>query len=143
MSKIDKLHEEINNIEYRKVPHEGILNFMTDNKLIVIQGQSDDILDMYGFRSEEFSARDGFSHKDYECEDFQREEFEVLKDCEIEMLWCPGDKRSWLVQANDKYNKKEFNVMEDGEVYCTGLIIDLSKVIKTNGGSPTKGKENE
>lgn len=126
MSNLENIYKELNNIDYRKEPHEGILNFMTDNKIIVIQGQSDDILDMYGFASEQFSAWDGFSFKDCDCEEFQREEFEILKDCGIEMIWCPDSDRSWLVKANDKYEKKEFNIIEDGEVYCTGLIIDLS-----------------
>lgn len=127
MSNIDELYNEINNIDYRKVPHEEILNAMMNNKLIVIQGQSDDILDMYGCASEQFSAWDGFSYLDYECEDFQKEEFEILKDCEVEMIWCPDNERSWLVKANNKYAKREFNILEDGKVYCTGLIIDLSR----------------
>lgn len=125
MSNLDISYKYLNNIEYRKIPHEGILKGLFDNKILVIHGQGDDILDIYGFKNESFQAMRGFSYKDYE--DCQREEFKVLKELEVEMIWCPDKERSWLVKANNKYEKREFNVFKKGKIFCTGLIIDLSR----------------
>lgn len=133
MNQIDELYKRINNIDYRKYPSNDILNFMAKNNLIVIQGLSDDILDMYGFKSEQFSANNGFDHSQYECEQCYFEEFNILDKCGITMIWCPDEERSWLVKSNDRYETKEFNIIEDGQVYCTGLIIDISSMNLNKG----------
>lgn len=44
----------------------------------------------------------------------------------IEAIWCPDDKNcSWAYET--KLAHAEFNIYEDNELYCVGIVIDLNE----------------
>lgn len=122
-------HSVLNGIEYRNEPSKEIIQFLEENNLIVIQGQSDDILDMYGRLSEQFGANNGFDYENSRHDGFNEEEFKILEKCQVKLHWCPDETRSWKAEASKDIPQMEFEVLEEGRVFCTALILDISSII--------------
>ena len=75
-----------------------------DNRLLVVYGASDDLCELEGFTREE-SGAPGLV-------------------CVIEALWCEEDGGpSWTYRTTAPH--ETFNIMEEGDVYCIGLVIQL------------------
>lgn len=109
--------------------------------LIVIFGASDDLMEFRGVFTEEAGAgrgsrpvpfdRDGFLPRWEEVKDDEEDAERYFRrkvgiKASIQALWCPegGDGPSWAYKTDLPH--ATFNVMEDGEVYCRGIVIDLN-----------------
>ena len=45
----------------------------------------------------------------------------------VTATWCPAEpKCSWLITAT--VPGAAFDIMEDGELYCRGLVIDMNEI---------------
>lgn len=52
-----------------------------------------------------------------------------LKTIEIKVEWCPEDLDcSW--QITTKIPNATFDIMEDGELYCRGIVIDKKDILE-------------
>lgn len=123
---------------------------------IVVYGASDDLLEIDGALSDELGAWGGCVAKFYKKGEFYPEydeediyhkatedSFFAIDDKElgrikfakedaliIESVWEPSEKDvSWEINCKGAPHVS-FNVMEDDEVYCEALVIDISKFIK-------------
>lgn len=105
--------------------------------LVVVFGGSDDLVEFRGAIHDERGApgdlhltRDGLLEN--ECDDSECPYFEKLKAAAtvIEAIWCEEPELSWSYKTTIPH--ATFNVMEDGETYCRGIVFALSDVGKTD-----------
>lgn len=109
--------------------------------LVVIHGDSDDLLEFRGALEEELGAWNGTSvtvtmggkivehcEHDGECPYFKFW-LEHQQTFTVKAKWCPKEpKCSWLITAT--VPGAAFDIIEDGQLYCRGLVIDLAEVKK-------------
>lgn len=116
-----------------------------DNGLVVVYGESDDLIEFAGAIYDEIGAWGGvkavlYKHtKEYSaiiCES------EAIRDLEddfkmykamgamldrhniVEAVWAPdGIDTTWLIKTGLPH--ASFNVIEDGELFCIGLVLDV------------------
>ena len=93
---------------------------------IVVCGQSDDLCEIYGAFREEYDCFNGGVIED-----------ERLPK-PITAVWCDKDRGcAWSYKTDMPY--AEFNIFEDDELYCVGIVVDLGEVLKPCpfcGGDP-------
>lgn len=98
-------------------------------RLLVVFGASDDLTEFRGIIHDEVGAYDGEDHFILQLKgqwavfDGDPEE---AKGVLIGALWCPDDLRetSWLIKPSVPH--ATFDILEDGELYCRGAVIDES-----------------
>jgi len=105
-----------------------------DNRLVVVTGASDDLMEFYGCINDEvgcFNGGSAFVTKkgilvnecdDEDCPYYQdkldRGEYHV-----IEALWCDEEGYSWTYKTDIPHST--FEIMEDGEHYCRGIVFSI------------------
>ena len=118
--------------------------------LVVVYGQSDDLMEFRGAIRDEVDAYDG--GKAYltdkglltnACEESSCPYYRANREkaTVIEALWCnesePRDGESmvpaWTFKTEIPHST--FNIMEDGEIFCRGIVFNLSDV----GTAPNNG----
>lgn len=108
--------------------------------LVVVFGYSDDNVELRGAIDDEVGATDGATLRITPRgllpewpEDGMRSEDEAEAYFErraagfktIEAIWCPpGEGKSWAFRTEIPH--ATFDVMEDGEVFCTGIVFALA-----------------
>jgi hypothetical protein len=112
--------------------------------LAIVFGASDDLMEFRGAIDEELGAYDGGSAfvtsdgiLENDCDDEDCPHFKKLESKAQEIIaeWCPRDGEgntyaSWLMKTEIPH--KTFDVMEDGELYCRGLVFSLAEVKAKN-----------
>lgn len=131
----------LNGREYREEMTRSEEATFRDAGLLIAIGQSDDIGGLFGAISDEISAYNGgavsickIGGKLAIAEDFDnardliRQGWTPPKElASIKYEWCPaGFDGSWRVSANVPFSP--FNITEDGEVYCQGIVIDTASL---------------
>lgn len=116
------------------------------NDLIVIFGASDDLVEFRGAIYDEIDAYDGCDFiiatpgteipVDERNETYRKakvlEAVPVEQHCSVtknrfKALWCPaGLDCSWLIKTDLPH--APFDILEDGELYCRGLVIEVSSL---------------
>ena len=96
-------------------------------------GASDDLMEFRGAIYDEVSAYNGttalvaadglFEPCGDNCKFSASAQKEAV---EIDALWCAEDGVSWSYKTDIPH--ATFNVMEDGEVYCRGIVFALSSL---------------
>jgi hypothetical protein len=111
-----------------------------DNGLLVIFGASDDLVELRGAIDDETSCWDGgefWIHDGKLVHELDDEERRILlkhgvdihkKGIRIESQWCEEPGYSWTYKTDVPHTT--FEVWEDGEHYCRGIVIDLKKVLR-------------
>lgn len=104
--------------------------------LLVVFGASDDLTEFRGAMNDEATHVIGHGIKLIE----HREEHDALMrdgwtppaDClTIKAEWCPeGFDGSWRIGFDGPHSK--FHIMEDGELYCEGIVIDVAEAVSVN-----------
>ena len=101
-----------------------------ESGLVVVFGASDDLMECRGAVDEEIGACNGgmaYLDKGYllesQCEDDYCPYFEQLKKQAktIEVLWCDEPDICWTFKTEIPH--ETFNIMEDGEVFCRGIVF--------------------
>jgi len=126
-------------------------NIAKESNLIVIFGASDDLLEFRGSFGDEVGAYDGIDNvlfnknsllrkpdqEDLLEENFDEEDFEIqfakyLEDKKsaksVNAVWCPKDENDkiytfWEIITKSEHEK--FDIVEDGELYCKGIVIQM------------------
>lgn len=127
--------EELNPAEEREAAADG---------LVVIFGASDDLVELRGAINDELGAIDGgtilIADNGTLLPDLERDDIDILKKYgvlsivqerqatakTIEALWCQEPPYSWTYRTDIPHST--FDVMEDGELYCRGIVIDLKEL---------------
>jgi hypothetical protein len=119
-------------------------NELKRDGLIVAYGNSDDLLEFAGALDDEVGAWDGTTvslgvletgevivfNEDENRETLTFNRFQISKMKKINALWCPQNERnevwaSWHITAPDIDLSAWFDIFEDGELNCRGLIIPV------------------
>jgi len=120
-----------------------------ESGLFVFFGYSDDNMEVRGLQYDEFSCYGGKtflmdsrgvlpwgSVSDIETE-FEEEIRDFLDRKKIAMplraCWCATDYACWTFET--EIPRACFNVYEDGEIYCVGLVIDVKDLPQVEGGA--------
>lgn len=108
----EELAEMLNNRTYLHETTSEIEQLAKDNNLLIVFGGSDFLCKLRGAIYEEFYCYDGgtIRHK------------ELSKP--IEALWCSGRDCSWSYETELPH--AEFNIYDDDELYCIGMVVDLN-----------------
>ncbi len=107
-----------------------------DAGLVVVYGASDDLMEFDGAIYDEAGCYEGgvaylskggpFVHEcdDDDCPHAAREREKCAK---IKAVWCGGDgDASWTYETNIPH--ATFNIYEDGELYCVGIVFELAEL---------------
>ena len=140
----DELAAKLNGREYGSEISRLEEDYARANRLLVIFGYSDDVIELKGLISDEVEGFLGstftISQKNGKWKIGDRSEHGVT----IKALWCPKDQpddrqTSWLIKSNIPH--ATFDIMEDGELFCQGAVISEAdllppvRVHEVNGGS--------
>lgn len=147
-----QLAEQINGCGYREEDEHFDASTARKSGLVAIFGASDDLLEFRGAIHEELGAWNGTNayifKKKGEWAALNENDFEEYKEkledvgmlggfkyWQIKAEWSPVIKEegkdnivaSWLI-TGDTPEQVHFDVMEDGELYCRGIVIDLNEL---------------
>jgi len=131
----EQLAALLNGRQYRDEINKDEAKAAKEAGLVVIYGASDDLVEFEGAIHDEIGAYDGTTfwltrkgpleeHEDCECKycGFQRAKDTAL---EIQAIWGKGG-YSW--QYETKAPHATFEIMEDGEKYCRGIVLSLNDI---------------
>ena len=108
----EELAEMLNNRAYLHETTPEIEQLAKDNNLLIVFGCSDDLCEFRGAIFEEFDCYEGgtITHNDLQKP--------------IKALWCSDRDCSWSYETELPH--AEFNIYDDDELYCIGMVIDLN-----------------
>lgn len=127
-------------------------------EFVVVVGYSDDLIEFYGAMREEGDVwnggtihltREGICFDDYDdahgCTDGRKicpfakrcADGSILKKCNsITAVWCPEDLNcSWKYETDIPH--ATFDIFEDGELYCRGIVFERSSIIENENPPST------
>jgi len=142
--KKEQLAEMINGRTYGNEITEGEQLIAKENGLIVIFGASDDLVEFRGAIYDEIDAYEGTDfiiatvgdeipvdeykgtfRKSKQLEAIPIEEESKTDRNRFKALWSPNELDcSWLIKTDLPH--ATFDIMEDGELYCRGIIIEVT-----------------
>jgi hypothetical protein len=140
----ETLAEMINGRSYRNEIYKEEEQIAKESGLVVIFGASDDLIEFRGAIYDEIGAYEGTHftiatpgteipidedeetyRKAKELEAIPIEKENPTKKNMFEAVWCPNEpKCSWLIKTDLPHST--FDIMEDDELYCRGIIIEVS-----------------
>ena len=116
----EQLAARLNGRQYGdEITREGKL--AKENGLAVIFGASDDLCEMRGAIDDEFGCCDG---GEIECEEYPGK---------LRAVWCPKSGGSWEYETDLPH--ATFEIYEDDELYCVGIVVDLKECQVKDGGA--------
>ncbi|MFL7901597.1 hypothetical protein ACJ41P_10720 [Azospirillum argentinense] len=120
--------------EYAKEGSKELFAQMNAAGLVAVFGASDDLMEFRGAENNEISAYEGatayfnkYGMLENDCRNADCPHFEKLKAkaSTVKAIWCPeGLETSWLIATSLPHER--FKIMEDGDVYCAGLVFSLA-----------------
>jgi hypothetical protein len=137
--------EMLNGIEY---PANELNEFNKDMKkdgIIIVNGASDDLLEFRGIINDEAGAYEGTEiriasrgkgtafifdeEENTDSAEFNRKEISAMQ--KIKAIWAPVDDdgkvfASWLIET--EISHENFDIMEDGELFCRGAVFHVDDV---------------
>lgn len=135
--------EILNGRQYRKEITQEEEKLAKEKGLLICFGASDDLLEFRGIVHDEVGAYDGGSamlvkKKGGKIDIINEHDFNEiqqvmddndldfsLRKVEVVAEWCPDDLEcSWRIKSELPH--ATFDIMEDGELYCRGIIIEKS-----------------
>ena len=121
--------------EYRQEISKEERALAKENNIVIVFGASDDLMEFMGAIDDELGCYNGgdtyinrygiIENKcpDDDCPYFYREQREGIK---IKAIWS-HDGYSWVYET--KIPHETFNIMEDGNTYCRGIVFSLDQLI--------------
>jgi hypothetical protein len=134
----EELAAKLNGIEYpaHRTITADLIQSAKDAVLVILYGASDDLMEFDGAVREEIGCYSGGTAfvdadgvlPDRDCLDGDDEITEYVQRQKsakpIEALWCKEDGYSWTYKTGIPH--ATFEVMEDGEHYCRGIVFSLA-----------------
>lgn len=130
----DEIAASITGCQYRSEVSKELHAKALAAGVVIVYGASDDLMEFDGAISDEIGAYDGTTAYltssgllENECDDDECPHFERLKEkaATIEAVWGK-DGYSW--QYKTAIPHVTFDVMEDGDTYCKGIVFNLADV---------------
>ena len=104
-----------------------------DNRLVIVTGASDDLVEFEGFVSDEFGAPGEYffnsagilpEHDDDDCDCRFCGYKEAVKGArKVELVWDAPDEPAWTIKTDIPH--ANFIVNEDGEPFCRGIVFSM------------------
>lgn len=125
--------EKLNGSQYREEGSRELFREMKESNLVAVFGASDDLVELSGAIGDEcggpgkihfdpIKRRIPVSDCTNDCPYFEEKLAEMPF---FEAVWCEtGKDCSWSYIAN--FPHETFNVYEDDELYCIGIVFDLN-----------------
>ena len=140
MTVLESIAKELDGMEYPVRIPKNIQNDAKKHGIVIVYGASDDLMEFEGAIYDELGCYDGGEAfidskgliPDYNSID--KDDKDAVRDClsreekgrRIEAIWCGEDGYSWTYKTDIPH--MTFDVMEDGECYCRGIVFSLSEV---------------
>ena len=132
----EQLAERLNGREYTKEITKNEEKEAAESGLVVVFGSSDDLIEFRGAIHDEQGACAGgdfffsnagelFDGDHEECCKYKTKAREEAKH-KITAIWASDD-YSWIYET--KIPHSTFDIMEDGEKYCCGIVFSLQDII--------------
>lgn len=135
-----ELAQKLNESEYPLEISMELTTAAKQNRLVIVYGASDDLMEFEGAIYDEVGAYEGTKVRidseglvpDFEqIEMDQRNSKDKLREYfqrehsgkEIEALWCKEPGYSWTFRTEIPH--EVFEVIEDGDPYCRGIVFSL------------------
>lgn len=130
----------LNGIEYPCEISRDIAKQAHDAGLVIVYGLSDDLMELSGSIRDEIGANNGVTvYVDHEGllpardnidddDELQRYFAREPNAMAIKQLWCAEDGYSWTYKTEIPH--ETFDIMEDGEPYCRGIVFALADVVR-------------
>jgi len=133
----EKLANLLDGSEYPFRLNRKIRDLAKEDGLLVIYGMSDDLMELEGAISDECGCFNGGSFMlddqgillpwdgddygdEYDAEQYFKRKPKAKM---LEALWCEEEEYSWTYKTDIPHAC--FDIVEDGEKYCRGIVIDL------------------
>lgn len=124
MAIIREIKNLIDGTHYRSKLDSIAVSLARTNGIVIMYGESDDILSFQGVIDDEAGAYNGLSYKGLEFnEAFPKDIKELMTNHQIELIWHDEGQKSWSFKVDERSKFERFNIMEDGEVFSEGLIL--------------------
>lgn len=135
----EELAEALNGREYGYDIPVGTVRAAKANGLVIVYGMSDDLMELEGAISDEGGCYEGetflideqglLPNWDDLRDDGDEEEIEKYiarkkKAKKLHALWCAKDQPAWTYKTDIPH--ATFDVMEDGEVHCRGIVFSIN-----------------
>lgn len=128
---------------YREEISSELLTAAKVHGLVIVYGHSDDLMEFEGAIEDEFGCYDGGecridsegvlpdrdqAEDDADGDDDRMEDWHRRRKAakKIEAIWCATGQPAWTYKT--KIPHATFNVMEDGEVQCRGLVFNIADI---------------
>ena len=123
--------EKLNGLEYRKEPNSDIITEAKKAGIVIVFGASDGLMEFRGAVDDEIGGTALFTPKgllknlcdNKECLYAEKEKQNAIP---IHALWCEEPDYSWTYKTEIPH--ETFEVLEDEERYCRGIVFKLSDV---------------
>jgi hypothetical protein len=146
----EQLAALLNNREYTQEITNQENALAKANRLLVVYGASDDLCELRGAIEDEAGVYTGGTVVIADGKilpEIDDDDIEILKkygvlgtarkiyesSLNIEALWCKEEEYSWTFKTDAPH--ASFEVIEDGEKYCRGIVIDLKELESLKGQS--------
>ena len=144
MNKLKEFADKLNGRQYLNELTKELEAYAKENGIVIVYGQSDDLMEVRGAIDEEFGCYDG---REFTIDDYGNvygEENGVVPAHRhyLNAIWCPkGTDYSWGYETNIPH--ETFTIMEEDEPYCKGIVFYLKdlKPKKTNFDRITQSVE--
>lgn len=119
-----ELAEKLNGREYGD-SFSDVLEEAKASGLVIVTGASDDLMEFDGALRDEGSCYDGGPvYFDKDCVSLDGSERANV----IEAVWCDGTNSdgvpaTWTYKTDIPH--EEFNIWEEGELYCVGIVFSI------------------
>lgn len=129
------LATELNGREYLKEISDAEANSAKRDGLVVVYGASDDLMEFRGAIHDEIGAYEGTvacltkaGLVENDCEDDDCPHFKRAKQAasKIKAIWCDEGGPCWAYETAIPH--ATFEIVEDGEPYCRGIVFALEDV---------------
>lgn len=132
----EELASALNGMHYREDIPQELLDKAKESGLVIIYGCSDDLMEVEGAIRDEGGCYGGgkfnidadglLSDREDMDDDLELEEWFRRKKSSntIQAVWCAPKQPSWTYKTTIPH--ATFDVMEDGEVQCRGIVFNSS-----------------
>ena len=121
---LKEIANRLNGSQYssRQIP-ENIIKMAKENKIVIVYGASDDLIELRGMIDAEGDCFDGGV-----CYFNQREQCEMMSaDFSVEAVWHDRTDPCWTYRVS--YPHETFLIWEDDVPYCEGIVFYLKDAI--------------
>lgn len=119
------------------VPSKDVINTARNSNIVICYGASDDLVEFVGAFNDEahgpgkvYLTETGLLTSECECDDCPHEKIRRENSPFIKAIWNDDgtDNPAWRYETSIPH--ETFNIMEDGEVWCRGMIFKFSDIRK-------------